>query len=65
MSQSDPIVHLLLYLVVFKIFFEITVTILWSMYSQTCVQRPPLGLKKVARCSKVKAKVVVIQSLFL
>jgi hypothetical protein len=26
------------------------------LYSQTCVQRPPLGLKKSGRCSKVKAK---------
>ncbi len=27
-----------------------------STYSQTCVQRPPLGLKQSGRCSKVKAK---------
>ncbi len=27
-----------------------------TMYSQTCVQRPPLGLEKSGLCSKVKAK---------
>ncbi len=34
-------------------------------YSQTCVQRPPLGLKKSGHCLEVKAKVVIIHSLFL